>query len=222
MEKLQKKLGYTFKNIKYLKQALTHSSVTSDIHTNYERLEFLGDRILGVTIAEMLCDTFPNEPEGALAQRFVRLVCKETVAEIMRSLGAEQFLIVANEEVRNKDNVLCDVGEAIIAAIYRDSGDMATAQAFVRAHWQDHINRKSLPQKDYKTELQEKTASLKLERPVYQVLEKTGEEHNPVFLILATVGTDERLRATAKGHNKKQAEQQAAAQLLTLLEGKHD
>jgi len=169
MNAIEKKLGYVFRDKRLLEQALTHSSVTSDIHRNYERLEFLGDRILGVTIAEMLYHTFGDEQEGSLAQRFVTLVCKETVADVMRSLEMEKNILAANQDVKDKDNVLCDIGEALIAAIYLDSGDMSLAQQFIKRFWLPYIDKKSQPQKDYKTFLQEKAASLHLNAPVYGV-----------------------------------------------------
>ena len=102
MQELEEKIGYTFKTPKLLQQALTHSSFTPDIHKNYERLEFLGDRILGVTVADMLCRAFANEPEGSLSQRFVCLVCKETVAEIVRGLGADKYIIARDMSVAGR------------------------------------------------------------------------------------------------------------------------
>lgn len=216
MKKLQHNLKYTFKNTDWLKQALTHSSLSSDIHKNYERLEFLGDRILGVTIADILCQTFANEAEGELAQRFVHLVCKETVAEVMRNLNVTDYIDAANPEVCNKDNVLCDVGEAIIAAIYYDSGDLTEAQNFIRTHWKPLIDRKSHPTKDDKTHLQELAAKLSLPLPQYQLISKTGPEHAPSFKVKAVVG--EKFEAYGDGATKKQAEQNAAAQLIALLE----
>ena len=155
MQELEEKIGYTFKTPKLLQQALTHSSFTPDIHKNYERLEFLGDRILGVTVADMLCRAFANEPEGSLSQRFVCLVCKETVAEIVRGLGADKYIIARDMSVVSSENVLCDIGEALIAAVYLDSGDITAAQAFVRRCWTPFIDRQSRPHKDFKTRLQE-------------------------------------------------------------------
>ncbi len=216
MKELQKKLGYVFKNADWLKQALTHSSLSSDIHKNYERLEFLGDRILGVTVADMLCQTFANEAEGELAQRFVHLVCKETVAEVMRNLKVADYIEAANPEVCNKDTVLCDVGEAIIAAIYHDSENLTTAQDFVRMHWRGLIDRKSQPIKDDKTHLQEFAAKLTLPMPQYQLVAKTGPEHAPRFEVKVMVG--EQFEAYGNGSTKKQAEQEAAAHMIAILE----
>jgi ribonuclease-3 len=214
MNKLQQTLGYTYKAPHLLKQALTHSSYTSDIHKNYERLEFLGDRILGVTIADMLCQTFTDEPEGSLARRFTQLVCKETVAEVALKLGLDKYIITSNPEIKTQINVLCDVGEAIIASIYLDSQNMLIAQEFIKKHWQPLLTKNAEPIKDYKSMLQEHSLGLKLPLPQYETVEKTGPEHSPNFIIKVKINSYE-----AKGHgkNKKQAEQNAAENLLKIM-----
>ena len=215
IKKIEEKLGYTFHNPKLLRQALTHASFTADIHENYERLEFLGDRILGVTIAEMLCCAFPNEPEGNLSQRFVGLVCKDAVAEVVRELGVERAIVAANVDVRDSLNVLCDVGEALIAAIYLDSGDMTVAQDFIRKHWTALIDRKSRPHKDFKTKLQEEAHHFNLNPPLYRMLKKTGSEHEPLFQV--EVAFDNGQSAVGTGKSKKLAEQEAAHKMLKIL-----
>lgn len=218
MQKLQQNLNYNFKNINLLTQALTHSSHTSNIHCNYERLEFLGDRILGLTVADMLCQTFKNEPEGSLSQRFTRLVCKETVAEIAQKLEIENYIISPNPEIKNSINVLCDVGEAIIAAIYIDSKNLKNAQDFIRTNWLPLLDVKSAPQKDYKTLLQEEALKQKLNLPTYEMLEKMGPEHEPEFIIEVIVNNK---KAKGLGKNKKQAEQNAAEKMLKILGAKN-
>lgn len=215
MQELEEKLGYTFQNKTLLERALTHSSVTSDIHRNYERLEFLGDRILGVTVAEMLEKAFPDEPEGSLAQRFVRLVCKNAVADVMRKLGVAPFIIAGTPDVRHSAGVLCDVGEAIIAAIYFDCNRMETAQNFVRRNWETLIDKRSHPHKDFKTFLQEQSAQMNLPAPVYKLVSQTGPAHAPKFVIGVSLG--EKYYAEGAGTNKKQAEQEAAAKMLVTL-----
>jgi len=215
MENIEKNIGYTFQSKKLLNQALTHSSVTADIHKNYERLEFLGDRILGLTIADMLCTTFIDEPEGSLAQRFVRLVCKETVAEVVRNLGIPKHINAINKDVCSSDNVLCDVGEALIAAIYLDSHNLNTSREFIRRNWLPLIDKKSQPQKDYKTFLQEKAAILNLPAPQYRLIEKAGPEHAPTFMTEVSIGIEH--RALGQGSNKKHSEQEAASAMLKLL-----
>ncbi len=220
MKNLELNIGYTFKNKALLQQALTHSSVTSNIHRNYERLEFLGDRILGITIASMLYEMFPDEPEGNLAQRYAILVSKEIVSEVVTNLGIPPFIGVQMNEIRESENVLCDIGEAIIAAIYLDSQDLAIAQNFIKNNFKKLIDTKSEPHKDYKTTLQEKAYQLGYSVPQYTLIEKKGSEHEPIFLIKADIGQDK--TSTGVGKNKKQAEQLAAKRLLEMLGEKHD
>ena len=140
MEELKKILKHEFKDESLLKKALTHSSVNSHVDGNYERLEFLGDRVLGVSIASLLYRLFPGEPEGSLSQRFTGLVCKETVAMVGRTLRLNEFMDVANREIRDNENVLCDVCEAVIGAIYIDGG-VEDAIKFVNNHWRELIEK---------------------------------------------------------------------------------
>ena len=134
LSELEKILGYEFKHKHLLQQALTHSSHSARLTENYERLEFLGDRVLGVSIASLLYRMFPNEPEGSLSQRHTGLVCKETVADVAKTLFLDKFMIVANHEIRDNENVLCDVCEAVIGAIFMDAG-CDQAVTFVNQHW---------------------------------------------------------------------------------------
>ncbi len=219
MQNLEQKLGYTFKNKNLLQQALTHTSFTPDIHFNYERLEFLGDRILGVTIADMLFHTFKDEEEGKLAQRFVQLVCKHSVAVVMRTLGISPYIVTANDELKTQEGILCDVGEALIAAIYLDSGSMETASDFVRRNWAPYVDGRSSAHKDNKTFLQEYAAEKNLPAPVYKMLDKIGPQHAPEFLIRVTLTPE--LHAQGRGKSKKQAEQEAAAQMLRDMGVEH-
>ncbi len=215
MEKLQQILQYHFNNPRLLQQALTHSSVTGNEHKNYERLEFLGDRVLGMTMAHLLYKMFPSDREGALAQRHVKLVRAEMVAEVARRLHLEDYIIARDKETANNMNVLCDVGEAIIGAIYIDS-NIEEAISFVERNWTDMIDKNLGSQKDAKTLLQEKFHALKHESPIYEVIEKSGTEHEPVFKI--KVAFDDEKFAIGNGKNKKMAEQQAAAKLLEIME----
>ncbi|MBR1904070.1 MAG: ribonuclease III [Alphaproteobacteria bacterium] len=211
MEELQDILQYKFNNERLLQQALTHSSMTGNEHRNYERLEFLGDRVLGMTMAHLLYKMFPHDREGVLAQRHVKLVCAEMVAEVARRLHLDKYIITKEKETAQSVNVLCDVGEAVIGAIYIDS-NIEEAIAFVERNWRDMIDVDMGAQKDYKTRLQEKFHSMRLPSPVYEVVEKSGSEHLPVWRV--KVALDEQTYAFGEGHNKKTAEQQAAAKLL--------
>jgi len=214
MKNPEELLEYGFKNKKLLQQALTHSSYTSDIHKNYERLEFLGDRILGVAVAKMLCEKFPNEPEGSLSQRHTSLVCKEAVSEVVRNLGINHHVIIANEEIRDSANILCDVGEALIAAICIDS-NIENAMNFVEKNWEPLLEKYKTPPKDSKTMLQEIAWEKKLGSPEYAIIEKSGSEHLPVFTISVTLQNGQ--SAIGKGLNKKAAEQEAATKMLKDL-----
>lgn len=218
MEELEKNLGYCFKNKKLLSQALTHRSYSNDITQNYERLEFLGDRVLGVAMAHLLYNLFPSEPEGDLSPRFTRLVRKETVAEVALELGLDKYIKVDNPELCRNENVLCDVAEAVIGAICIEAG-FTTAIKFVDKHWRHLINKSSEPVKDNKTLLQEITHHLKLGTPEYHLLKKEGSEHEPYFHIEAVIG---KYSSIGFGKNKKIAEQDAAAKLIAVLEQKHD
>ena len=204
-------MQYKFNNERLLQQALTHSSMTGNEHRNYERLEFLGDRVLGMTMAHLLYKMFPHDREGVLAQRHVKLVCAEMVAEVARRLHLDKYIITKKKETAQSVNVLCDVGEAVIGAIYIDS-NIEEAIAFVERNWRDMIDVDMGAQKDYKTRLQEKFHSMRLPSPVYEVVEKSGSEHLPVWRV--KVALDEQTYAFGEGHNKKTAEQQAAAKLL--------
>ncbi len=215
IENLEKILDYKYQNIGLLKQALTHSSVSADIDKNYERLEFLGDRVLGLTIAALLYKIFPHEPEGSLSQRHTALVCKETVAMIAKHLELDKFMIVANEEIRENENVLCDVCEAVIGSIYIDS-DCDRAIEFVKVHWKDLIDKNVAPPKDAKTKLQEESHAKGYGAPVYKLEERKGSEHEPIFYI--SVDIEGLTPEIGKGKNKKLAEQEAAAKMLKKLE----
>lgn len=215
MEELQKNLKYHFKNIRLLKQALTHSSVTRNEQKNYERLEFLGDRVLGLTMAHLLYMMFPKDKEGVLAQRHVKLVRAEAVAEVVRRLQIDKYLNSNDDLSKQSLNVLCDVGEAVIGAIYMDS-DIEQAMAFVERNWKDLIDKDTGSQKDAKSLLQEKFHVMKLPSPVYELIAKDGTEHEPMFTV--RVKLNEAIYADGRGHNKKTAEQAAAEKLLQLGE----
>lgn len=214
METLQQILKYNFKDVELLRKAITHGSVNSHIDANYERLEFLGDRVLGVAVASLLYRFFPAEPEGNLSQRFVGLVCKETVAEVAKALQLNRFMNVAAEELRSNENVLCDVAEAVIGAIYIDAGVDAAIE-FVNTHWRELIDKNVAPPKDSKTKLQELSHHLGYGTPTYKVIGRSGSEHEPVFEIEVSLGIGK--TAIGFGKSKKLAEFAAAAALLEKI-----
>ena len=211
---IEQVLKYEFKNKSLLKAALTHSSVSAYVTKNYERLEFLGDRVLGLSVASLLYKTFPNEPEGNLSQRFTGLVCKETVAEVARKLDLGRFMFVAENEIRENENVLCDVCEAVIGAICVDAG-VEAAIGFVNEHWEDLVDKKVAPPKDAKTALQEIAHIKSLPMPIYRVVDRKGPEHEPLFIVEVCLG--DKYMARGEGHNKKLAEFDAAKKILERI-----
>lgn len=213
-EDLENILKYNFRNKELLHKALTHSSVSPHADHNYERLEFLGDRVLGVSIASLLYRLFPHEPEGNLSQRFTGLVCKETVAQVARMLNLGKFMFVANEDIRKNENVLCDVCEAVIGAIYIDAG-VEEAINFVNNHWRELIDRNVAPPKDSKTRLQEIAHVKNLEQPVYRLKKRSGSEHEPIFEIVVNLG--DKYEVVGFGRNKKAAEFDAASKMLEQI-----
>ena len=214
MEQLQQILKYQFKDVSLLKKALTHGSVCSDVLGNYERLEFLGDRVLGEAVAHLLFNIFPKEPEGNLSQRFVRLVRKETVAEVALVLKLDEFMRVSSDELRTNVNVLCDVCEAVIGAIYIDAGS-EEAIKFVNNHWRELIDKNVEPPKDAKSKLQEIAHVKGFGVPQYKVIGREGNEHEPIFEVEVSLGVGKTV--SAKGKNKKMAEMAAAKAMLEKI-----
>ena len=214
MQQLESILKYHFKNNGLLQKALTHGSINSHVSANYERLEFLGDRVLGVAVASLLYKLFPDEPEGNLSQRFVGLVCKETVAEVALQLQLDHFMKVLTEDLRHNENVLCDVCEAVIGAIYIDAG-VDAAIDFVDHHWRELIDRNVAPPKDSKTKLQEISHHLGYGTPEYKIVSRMGSEHEPLFEAEVSLGNEKKARG--KGKSKKIAEFAAAAVMLEKI-----
>lgn len=215
MDKLEQILGYHFKDKSLLKQALTHSSKTGNVAKNYERLEFLGDRVLGVAMAHLLFNMFPKEKEGNLSPRHTRLVRKETVAQVALSLKLNEYINAEPKEICLNENVLCDVAEAVIGAICIDS-NFETAINFVDKHWKFLINQSAKPQRDNKSVLQELAHRLKSNTPEYEMLRKEGTEHEPYFFVRVKV--EAMGEAIGSGKSKKLAEQDAALRLIKKYE----
>ena len=159
---------------------------------------------------------FPKDREGQLSQRHVKLVCADAVAEVAKKLKLEDYIITKDKDSVKSVNVLCDVGEAVIGAIYIDS-DIENAIAFVERNWKDLIDQSDGgAQKDFKTSLQEKFHALHLNSPVYEVVAKEGTEHEPIFKVRIALNSE--VYAYGQGKNKKAAEQQAAHNLLELMD----
>lgn len=210
-------LGHEFGRPELLSRALTHTSVDSAAGraATYERLEFLGDRVLGLIVAEMLLEHFPNAAESELAPRFNELVRRESVAKVARDLGlGAHFRLGPGEHQtggRNKIAILADVGEAVIAALYLDGG-LDVAKAFIRRHWTPLIGEQTTPPRDGKTVLQEWSQARGLGLPDYRQRTRTGPDHAPRFTI--EVGVEGFAPAVGTGASKREAERLAAEAFL--------
>ncbi len=200
-----------------LRQALMHRSL-SGAGIGYERLEFLGDRILGLIVAEMLLDAFPDEEEGPIAKRHVALVRKETLAEIAEQIGLPgKILMSPGEETmggRENPAITSDVCESIIAAIYKIGG-IDGARRFIEPLWKPYLKREQEPPRDPKTSLQEWLQGQGRPLPKYELVERSGPDHAPVFTIAVSV--EGGVSKTATGRSKRIAEQAAAEALLKDL-----
>jgi ribonuclease III len=213
------RLGHSFARAELLTQALTHPSIVQGRQprssTPYERLEFLGDRVLGLVVADMLFQRFPHEPEGALARRHTALVRRDTLAKVAADLGLPACLAMSKgeEEAGGRANpaTLADACEAVIGALFADGG-FDVAARFVRERWQPLMDETLAPPKDAKTALQEWAQGLAKPLPTYRVLGMEGPPHEPIFLISVEVEGMEPM--TGRGPSKRVAEQSAAAALL--------
>ena len=216
-KKLQDDLGYHFKDIKPLEKALTHSSAGGTY--NYERLEFLGDRVVGLALAHTLFKTFPDENEGDMAKRHAALVQGKTLAKIAREidLGAIMQLSEAERAAggADNDNILADGLEALIGALYLDAG-LPACQAAIEKLWGDRVKVMKRPPQDPKTALQEWAQARTLALPSYELVGRSGPDHAPIFEIRVKVGDFPPW--SAKGTSRRSAEKLAAAMLLAHLE----
>lgn len=214
----QGRLGYYFSNPDYLDRALTHSSKGIE---NYERLEFLGDRVLGLVIAEILYRCFPFEKEGSLARRHSALACTETLAKIARDLDVPGIVIASSAELASggnkQDNLLADCMEAIIGAIFIDKG-YVPCQEVITSLWGDRIYTLSQPPVDSKTALQEWAQARGLPIPAYEIIERSGPDHAPQFKIRVTLQGIEPVEAV--GGTRRTAEKQVAQVMLDNLQEK--
>lgn len=219
LKSLQDRLGHHFDAPELLVRAVTHSSMSSPTRQDNQRLEFLGDRVLGLVMAEALLSADKGASEGQLAPRFNALVRKETCADVAREIDLGAALKLGRSEMlsggRRKQALLGDAMEAVIAAVYQDAG-FETAKALIVRLWGDRIHKVEADARDAKTSLQEWAQARRLAPPKYELIERAGPDHAPVFTIKAILenGASE----TATAGSKRQAEQAAAKALLTRLE----
>ena len=196
-------------------RALTHASFGAD---QYERLEFLGDRVLGLAVARWLYELFPDEPEGQLSKRLNALVARDVCAEVARELGVGERVRLGKQAredgASDSDNVIGDVVEALIGALYLDAG-LEAAEAFVRRAWADRVSARDKAPQHPKSALQEWAAAQERKPPAYRLAERSGPQHAPTFVVeveIRGVGS-----ASAEGASKQEAETAAAAKLLERL-----
>jgi ribonuclease-3 len=210
------KLRHEPRDLRLFELAFTHASAGN---ANYERLEFLGDRVLGMVIAEALYQRYPNEPEGNLSKRFNGLVDRETCAENGREIGIPTLLRLGKQAredgASQSGNVVGDVVEALIGALFLDGG-MEAAKDFILNLWEpDLASQRRAPQHP-KSALQELAAAKGVKAPVYEVVSRTGAHHAPKFTVRVSVA--KLGQATAEGTSKQEAETSAAASLLSQLQ----
>ena len=214
-KRLEVILDYNFKNTDLLKQSLIHKSL--DNQNNNEKLEFLGDRVLGLIIAKKLIEIYPEEREGIIDKKLANLVNKKTCSKIANELNIKNFMFLgASHKSSEKfaDKIISDCLEALIGAIYLDGG-IKSAEKFVLNFWKKYLDNSSLPLIDAKTQLQEYSLKKFKELPKYTFYKKTGPQHKPIFK------TDVQIRNSKKtlgiGTSKKNAQQNAANKLLLSL-----
>jgi ribonuclease III len=212
---LQKYFGADITNEALFERALTHGSMAKE---SYEQLEFLGDRVLGLTVANWLLERFPLDHEGQLSSRLNQLVSGGTCALVARRIGVSPHMRLGKQArddgAYDSDNVLGDVMEALIGALYLDCG-IAAADRFIRIHWADLVEGLLSAPRHPKSALQEWAAAKNRKPPLYEVTDRSGPHHAPRFTVRVSVGSAGSAEAT--GNSKQEAETAAAAALLEQL-----
>ena len=205
---LEKKLNLKFNDQKLFLRSLTHKSY--DSIKNNEKIEFLGDRVLGLIIAKKLLEIYPSEKEGILDKKFASLVNKKKCLEIAKHIQLEKYILIfnpKNKKVKIEDKVVADCIEALIGAVYLDKG-LNIVEKFILNLWKDHINASIITQIDAKTNLQEHSLKLFKILPIYKLISNTGPRHKPLFKVSVKLKNTKIF--TALGNSKKDAEQNAA------------
>ena len=214
------RIDHDFARPELLREALTHPSAADAEHPSYERLEFLGDRVLDLVIAAWLLRRFPDEPEGMIARRHSALVRAEALTRVARSIGLGSHIVLPRGEegsgLRDRDSVLADALEALIAALWLDGGD-DVARRFVEVHWAPLVAEDTKPPKPAKMALQEWTQARGLGIPGYAEIARTGPDHAPRFTVEVTVTGQSPMQGV--GASKRAAEDAAAQALLAALLG---
>jgi ribonuclease-3 len=205
---LEKKINYKFKDKKLLIKSLTHKSY--DKINNNEKIEFLGDRVLGLIIAKKLLEIYPEEKEGILDKKFASLVNKKTCLQIANDISLEKYILTfnpKNKKIKVEDKVIADCCEALIGAIYLDKG-FSAAENFILTFWSKNIKDSVITQIDPKTKLQEYSLKKYKKLPTYKIISNTGPRHKPLFKV--AVKLPDTKFYIGQGSSKKDAEQSAA------------
>ena len=215
LKSLETKIKVNFKDKNLLLKSLTHKSF--DNENNNEKLEFLGDRVLGLIIAKKLLETYPNEKEGILDKKFASLVNKKTCLKIAKKIELEKFVLTLNSKKKNnhiEDKVLSDTCEALIGSIYLDKGFSYTEKVILSL-WSNQIKESVITKIDPKTKLQEFSLKKFKKLPIYKIISNTGPRHKPTFKV--AVKLHDTKFYSAQGKSKKDAEQNAASLCLKNL-----
>ena len=214
-KELEKIIKYSFKKNSLLEKALTHKSLNNDI--NNEKLEFLGDRVLGLVISETLLAKYPDEKEGVIDKKFANLVNKKTCLLIAKKINLKRFILLGSSHKkleRSADKISSDCLEALVGAIYLDGG-FKSVEKFILTFWREYLLKSTVTLIDAKTKLQEFSLKKYKELPKYTFFKKTGPQHKPLFKTEVQIPNSKKI--VGIGPSKKNAQQNAAAKLLKVL-----
>jgi len=214
-KELEKIIKYNFRKISLLEKALTHKSYDNII--NNEKLEFLGDRVLGLVISEKLLEKYPEEKEGIIDKKFANLVNKKTCLLIAKKINLKKFILLGASHKkleRSADKISSDCLEAIVGAIYLDGG-LKSVEKFIFIFWEEFLLKSTVTLIDSKTKLQEFSLKKFKELPKYIFFKKTGPQHRPLFKTVVQIPNSKKI--VGIGSSKKKAQQNAAAKLLKIL-----
>ena len=215
LHQLEKKININFKNKTLLKQAITHKSY--DKNVNNEKLEFIGDRILGFVIAKKLLEIFPSDSEGILDKKLASLVNKNKCLEISKKFNLNKFIMTGNKQTKSyiiEDKIVSDACEALIGAIFYDQG-IKIVEKFILDLWSNNISNSVETQVDAKTKLQEYSLKKFKILPIYKILNTRGPKHKPLFNVSVKIKNNKYVEGS--GLSKKEAEQNAASKLLDKI-----